>query len=214
MIDELSRRGIRGELRLWSRGVDRERFSPLHRSETWRARIGVGEAVPVVLFVGRLRREKGARRLADLLSWLAARGPSHRAVIVGDGPEERALRRRLPDARFLGRLDGPALGEAYASSDLFVQPSDTETFGNVTLEAMAAGLPVVGVDAPGSRSLIDPGISGLLVAAEDLAPATAGLLRDPARRRAMGARARERSSAYSWGSALDQLVDQYGELVD
>jgi glycosyltransferase involved in cell wall biosynthesis len=214
IADELRARGVGAPLRPWTRGVDRELFDPARRSEAFRRRLGADPAVPVVLFVGRLRREKGVRRLAQVLGELSR---SHRppcAVVVGDGPSSASLRRALPSTAFLGHLEGVELATAYASADVFVQPSDTETFGNVTLEAMASGLPVVALDAPGSRSLVRPSETGLLVEERALAPAVATLCGDETRRQWLGARARQRSGEFSWARALDQLLRHYEEAAE
>jgi glycosyltransferase involved in cell wall biosynthesis len=158
VADELRAHGF-GDVAVWGRGVDAERFSPLLRRGALRASWGVRTQDVVALYVGRLAREKGvalaldAMRLAGEALERAADGdaaaPRLRAVVVGEGPYDAECRARAPEGTvFTGRLEGRALGEAYASADLFVFPSQTDTFGNVLLEAMAAGVAVVAVDAP------------------------------------------------------------------
>ena len=213
MAEELVRRGIDAELRSWSRGVDTSRFDPAHRSSEFRARHGIGEDERAILFVGRLRVEKGLDRLVEIARVARGRGLPWRFVIAGTGGSERELRRRLPDALFVGHLEGAELGELYASADAFLQPSDTETFGNVTLEAMASGLPVVGLDAPGSRSLVEHGRTGLLSCEEGLLEGLVEVFEDEARRVAMGLRARARAREFDWEAAMDQLLGHYAEIL-
>lgn len=212
----LRRRGLDVELRPWTRGVDTERFDPRKRDLRWRARLGLDDELPLLLFVARLRREKGLDVLAQVLGRLAHSGPPHRSAIAGDGPERARLARRLPGVHMLGALDRDELATTYASADVFVYPSTTETFGNVTLEAMASGLPTVCADATGSDALVIPGETGELVAADDVdafVRVLAALLRDPVRRRAMATAARARAEAHSWRRAIDQLVGHWREVV-
>jgi glycosyltransferase involved in cell wall biosynthesis len=126
------------------------------------------------------------------------------------------LRKALPGAVFTGFLTGEALARAYASAEIFVFPSDSETFGNVTLEAMASGLPTLCADATGSRSLVDPGVTGFLADPAD-GPAfqrhIAELIADPRRRAAMGAAARARSLTFSWEETMAGLLARYEALV-
>ncbi|MBO0749893.1 MAG: glycosyltransferase family 1 protein, partial [Porphyrobacter sp.] len=152
---------------IWSRGVDRAKFDPARRSQAWRTAHGIGEDELAVLFFGRLVREKG---IADFAAaFTCADLPGTRAVVIGEGPAHAEFARSLPDAVFVGHLSGDALGEAVASADVLLNPSATEAFGNVNLEAMAAGLPIVSADAPSSRALIEPGRTGLLVPPGDVA---------------------------------------------
>jgi glycosyltransferase involved in cell wall biosynthesis/predicted metal-dependent phosphoesterase TrpH len=147
--------GIEGVGR-WDRGVDLARFSPALRSREPDGRVRV-------LYAGRLTKEKGADLLADAFLAARARDPRLELVLAGGGPEEPALRARLGGAaRFLGWLEGEALARAYANADLFLFCSQTDTFGQVVLEAQASGLPVVAVDAGGPSELIANGRSGLL----------------------------------------------------
>ena len=162
IVDALLADGFRNNFRLWPRGVDTSLFNPNKRSSAWRAKNGIGESEFVVTFVSRLVREKRLDILVAALLLMEARGVVHRSVIVGDGPERAALERQLPGAVFTGFEEGEELARAYASSDVFLFPSETETFGNVTLEAMASGLPCVCSDATGSRSLVVHGCTGYL----------------------------------------------------
>jgi glycosyltransferase involved in cell wall biosynthesis len=144
------------------RGVDVERFSPWHRSRELRARWGAAPTTPVVLHVGRLAAEKNVGLVVRAFAALKARCPTARLVWVGDGPLRARLQRRLRDAIFTGTLRDAELAQAYASADLFLFPSLTETFGNVTLEALASGLVVVAFDSGCAAVHIQHGASGWL----------------------------------------------------
>ena len=161
-------------------------------------------------------REKQLDTLAAALRLMGEGGIAHRTLIVGDGPERAALERQLPHAVFTGFLEGEELAEAYASSDIFVFPSETETFGNVTLEAMASGLPCVCADATGSRSLVVHGRTGYLAKpgrAQEFADHIAALARDPKLRRQMGEIARERSLGFSWDETMARIHGYYKSLL-
>jgi glycosyltransferase involved in cell wall biosynthesis len=213
MLELLGRHGIDRGLKLWSRGVDAEAFHPRHRSLAWRRSLGVGDDQVVVALVRRLVKEKGLDAFAAAVDELGRRRLEHRSLVVGDGPERRSLAARLPSALFLGHLDGEALARAYASADVFVFPSDTETFGNVTLEAMASGLAVAAADATGSRSLVEPEVSGLLAPPGQLGEAVARLVADGALRRALAAAARARAERHGWDSVMQALEEHYLELL-
>jgi len=216
MADSLRADGIEGDMRLWPRGVNAACYSPARRSDAWRDRFGAGDGAPVVTFVGRLVIEKGLDVVAEALELLRERGVAHRVAIVGDGPERARLAQRLPHAVFTGFLTGDDLAHAYASSDVFFFPSATETFGNVTLEAMASGLPTVCADATGSRSLVKPGRTGYLCPPKDaraFADALESLLRDADRREQMGAAARQEALTYSWDALLGRVLSSYRELL-
>ena len=216
MIEALLADGFRNNFQLWPRGVDTLHFNPGKRSVSWRAKHGIGESELVVVFVSRLVREKQLDTLAAALRLMEAGGVAHRSVVVGDGPERAALERQLPHAILTGFLEGEDLAEAYASSDIFVFPSETETFGNVTLEAMASGLPCICADATGSRSLVVHGRTGYLVKpgrAQEFADHIATLARDPMARQQMGAAARERSLGFSWDETMARIHGYYKSLL-
>jgi phosphatidylinositol alpha 1,6-mannosyltransferase len=204
--------GLKDNFKPWPRGIDTARFDPAKRSTAWRARHGIGADETVVLHVSRLVREKRLDTLTAALNGITA---PHRAVIVGDGPDRGLAERALPHAIFTGFLNGEELAAAYASSDLFVFPSDSESFGNVTLEAMASGLPCVCADATGSRSLVVFGETGYLAPADD-AGAFAGfltaLVNDEALRRRMGAAARARALTFSWDETMVRMLGYYRAL--
>ena len=204
--------GLRDNFKPWPRGIDTDRFSPARRNTAWRERIGISTGELVVLHVSRLVREKRLDTLTNALKQLKV---PHRAVIVGDGPDRGFAERALPNAIFTGFQDGDGLATAYASSDLFIFPSDSESFGNVTLEAMASGLPCVCADATGSRSLVVDGETGLLADASDASAFAAHLTRlaeDPALRRRMGEAGRMRALTFSWEETLARMLGYYRAL--
>jgi len=145
------------------RGVDPENFSPLHASEKLRAGWRADERTPVLLYVGRLASEKNVPLAFRAFEAVRARLPDVRFIVVGDGPMRKKLARSHPDAIFAGPQRGAALAEYYASADIFLFPSLTETFGNVTLEALASGLLVVAFRSGAAAVHIDDCTSGLLV---------------------------------------------------
>ncbi len=205
--------GLRDNFKPWPRGIDTARFSPHKRRAPWRTRLGIGPDELVILHVSRLVREK---RLDTLTAALNAIDFPHRTVIVGDGPDRDAVERELPQAIFAGFLTDEALATAYASSDIFVFPSDSESFGNVTLEAMASGLPAVCADATGSRSLVVPGQTGFLAPSGDAAAFARHLTvlaQDPALRRRMGEAARARALTFSWEETLARMLGYYRALL-
>ncbi len=216
MAEELRAAGIK-DVRIWARGVDGDRFSPRRRSREWRAAQGFGPDDVVVAWVGRIVREKGLDMFADAFGEAAARNRRLKALIVGEGPERRRFETRLPTAVFLGHQDGEELARAYASADIFFNPSVTETFGQVTLEAMASGLACVCASALGSSSLVAHGSNGFLV------PPAAGsagyverileLAEDHALRARCGQAARARAECYDWTTILDGLIANYRDAI-
>lgn len=216
MMNILREHGIEGGLRLWQRGIDVDQFNPTHRCASWRRARGIGEDEVVVTFVSRLVWEKGLDTYAEVIERLDRQGVSHRSLIVGDGPAREELEARLPNTIFTGFLRGEALSRAYASSDIFLFPSDTETFGKVTLEAMASGLPTVCADAAGSRDLVQEETTGFLCPPEDVDTFTDRVRRlvlDSSRRRTMGTAAFERAQDFDRDKILAQLVRHYDELL-
>jgi glycosyltransferase involved in cell wall biosynthesis/predicted metal-dependent phosphoesterase TrpH len=189
----------------WDRGVDLGRFTPLRRVPG-----GLGDDAHVhVLYAGRLTREKDIELLADAFALAHERDPRLRLHVAGGGPEQAALEARLgPLVRVHGWLEGDALATAYASADLFLFCSQTDTFGQVVLEAQASGLPVVAVDAGGPAELIADGRSGLLCPpdAATLAGALAGLAASRAARDRLARGARAAAAERSWDAALARLA--------
>ena len=208
--------GLEGRMRLWARGVDGQLFNPLRRDPAWRRAQGIADDEVVIAFFGRLVMEKGLGVFADAVDMIEGSREKVRVLVLGDGPARGWLEERLPQAIFTGFLTGADLARALASADIMLNPSKTETFGNVTLEAMAAGLAVVGADAPYHQALLREGVTGLLAPATDVeayATAVLQLVDNGDRRRAMGQAAREASGAYQWSQVLAGVVDVYREAL-
>lgn len=216
MAAVLREQGMNGDIGIWSRGVDRAVFSAGQRSLEWRRGLGIGDAEIAVGFLGRLVMEKGLDVFAATLAELRARGVAHRVLVVGEGPARDWFAGEVPDAIFVGFQRGAELGRAVASMELLLNPSVTETFGNVTLEAMASGIPIVAARATGSTSLVHDGVTGRLVEPgriTDFADAVEGYIRDPALRAAHGAAGEERSRDYSWDAINSAVVAAYRRLA-
>lgn len=217
MADVLKRECIVGDnLRRWGRGVDRDCFSPAKRDMDWRRSHGIKDEDVVVAFVGRLVKEKGLVPYIEAIHQLKTRGLPIRALIVGDGPERTATEARLSEGVFPGHLADAELQRAYASADLFVNPSQTETFGNVTLEAMASGLPPICVSATGTNNLVEHGKTGLLVDEPDaalLADAVERLASNATERATLSQAARTFTEAFDWNDILREVVASYEELL-
>jgi glycosyltransferase involved in cell wall biosynthesis len=211
---ELRAHGIENVV-LWRGGVDTELFHPRKRSLEMRFRLSGGRLDrPVALYVGRLSPEKNLEVLAGISDQL----PHLRLALVGDGPARAKLERRFADrpAQFLGFLRGEELAAAFASADLFVMPSTTETLGFVVLEAMSSGLPVVAARAGGIPDLVEDGEDGLLY--DPAEPATAAkavaeLLAHPGRRLDLAERARQSAERCSWQQETRQLVLEYRKAI-
>lgn len=215
MRDELLSEGIGRDIRIWSRGVDSTLFNPDKRDFSWRRGAGILDDDVAVTFVGRLVLEKGIDLFASAFQKAHKQNPSLKALIVGDGPERTHFEQLLPDGVFTGLLDGDDLAKAYASGDIFFNPSVTETFGNVTLEAMASGLPVIGAAATGSKSLIENANTGYVAepTADSFADTLQDLVRNPDSRRTFGENARAKAEQYSWDTILEELTEHYYEAV-
>lgn len=214
--DELRAQNPSTRVRTWARGVDPELFNPGRRSQAWRLSQGVISDRPVIVFLGRIVMEKGLAAFAETIGRLEAAGHAPQVVVIGDGPGRAWFQERMPSAVFTGFLTGEALATALASGDIFLNPSTTETFGNVNLEAMASGLAMVCADAPNTRALLRHGQNALLCEDQPSAYADAlsGLIVDREERLRLGAEALERSAAYRWTEILDEVVDTYAEALD
>jgi glycosyltransferase involved in cell wall biosynthesis/predicted metal-dependent phosphoesterase TrpH len=190
----------------WDRGVDASRFDPGRRDP------GLLPGELTVLYAGRLTKEKGVELLADAFLAARERDPRLHLVLAGGGPEEEPLRERLGShATFLGWLAGDALARVYASADVFLFASATDTFGQVLLEAQASALPVVAVDRGGPRTLVNDGRTGLLrpARAEDLAGALCELAASPVLRRRLANAALAEVRGRTWERALERLAEGY-----
>jgi len=217
MADVLRAQRMNKNIGIWPSGVDQDVFSPAARSLEWRRELGIADDEVVVGFLGRLVLEKGLGVFCDTLDELKRRGVKLRVLVVGDGPARNWFAQRLPDAVFVGFQSGAALPRAIASMDIFLNPSVTETFGIVTLEAMSCGLPVVGADSPGTSSLVVDGVNGRLIRPDDIsgfADAVAEYAADPAQRALAGSAGVSAASAYSWEAVNRALADNYLRVIE
>jgi len=212
---ELKAQGFQ-RVKVWGRGVDTRRFSPRFRSEAWRLRLSGGcPELPLLLYVGRLATEKRVEWLRPIFAWL----PEVRLAIVGDGPRRTELEDLFAHTPtvFTGYLHGEDLARAYASADLFVFPSANETFGNVVLEAMASGLPVIAPRSGGPVDHVIDGVNGFLFDSDDGADLVAllrWLVSDSSCARQLGGSARAYAESQSWEVILDELLEAYTTLLD
>lgn len=213
---ELAASGVATPVSIWSRGVDAQAFSPAHRDLEWRRAQGFADAEAVPLFFGRLVAEKGLDMFEATIARLRAGGREVRPLLVGEGPARVALMRRIGNAVFTGHLDGAELARAVASADILLNPSVTEAFGNVTLEAMASGLAVIAADVTATRALITHKVEGLVVPPRDpeaYAAAVVQLQDSPALRRALGEAARARALRFEWQTILDAVIEAYSQTM-
>lgn len=216
MVDLLLRQQMNAKISIWSRGVDRNIFDTSRRDNAWRQGLGITDDDIVIGFLGRLVLEKGLDVLTETIARLDQQGLPHKVLIVGDGPARKWLSERLPNAVFVGFQQDQGLGKAVASMDILFNPSATETFGNVTLEAMACGVPVVAAAATGSDSLVTNGVTGSLSEPRDVVAFARALQRyalDPDLRQAHGAAGEFRSRSYCWDTINRSMAETYCELV-
>jgi len=188
--------------------VDTQLFHPGRRDAALRAQWGVGENETAVLYVGRLAAEKNLSLVLSAFDAMNQAHPATRLVLVGDGPERAGWQAKRPDAIFCGTQVGETLAAHYASGDVFLFPSLTETWGNVTIEAMASGLAVVAYDCAAAEEIILHGENGLKVAPEDQAAfiaQAASLAPDVARQRRLGTAAAARAAQLSWDAIIDSF---------
>jgi glycosyltransferase involved in cell wall biosynthesis len=212
---ELAEKGFK-KIELWQRGIDFNIFSQDRRNHELRRKF-MSKDAPILLYVGRLTPEKDLEDLVAVDRLLRENRQEFKMVIVGDGPMRTQLERDLPEAIFTGYLLGESLAEVYASSDIFVFPSSTETFGNVILEAYASGLPVIGVDKGGVVDLIQDGMTGFISPARDTLDIAAKinvLISNPALRQEYSKNALKFASQFSWNVINKQLISSYMQLVE
>jgi phosphatidylinositol alpha 1,6-mannosyltransferase len=204
------------DITIWGRGVDRELLNPARRDMAWRRELGISDEIPVIGFLGRLVMEKGLDVVADTIAELRQRGVKHEVVIIGEGPAGAWLRSRVPGAKFVGFQSGPDLARSLASCDMLFNPSVTEAFGNVTLEAMACGLPVVAARATGSASIVKQGVTGYLVepgAISSFADRLQDYCEKPDLRSEQGGEGLAESQKYIWDAINQVVVDNYIRLI-
>lgn len=208
--------GVKTPIGIWSRGVDHARFHPQRRSLEWRRSLGLADDAFAVGFLGRLVLEKGLDIFGEVCNELTARGIAHRVLVIGEGPARQAFADRVPGAIFTGFQRGDDLARAVASMDVLFNPSVTETFGNVTSEAMACGVPVVAARATGAIDLVEDGVNGFLVPPRDVhayAGAIARLIADPALAAAQGAAGHEKAKALVWDKVNRAVLDSYFDIL-
>ena len=200
------------DIAIWARGVDRDQFNPERRDLEWRRSKGIADDELVVAFLGRIVMEKGLDVFAEAILALIDRGVRHRVLVIGEGPARGWFEQQLPDAIFTGQLTGPDLARALASADVLFNPSITEAFGNVTLEAMACGLPVIAADATGASNLVRSGVTGMLVDGTDpdeFAGAIEAYALDPDLRRRHGEAGLAIAKTMDWDSINATVVRVY-----
>lgn len=216
MVEVLREQDMNDDISIWSRGVDRTLFGPEKRDMDWRRARGIADDDVAIVFLGRLVMEKGLDVFSDTIAELRKKQLPHKVLVIGDGPARGWFEKHLPGGIFAGFQTGPDLGRALASGDIFFNPSITETFGNVTLEAMACGLPVIASSATGSKSLVIDGQTGALVedgTAASFAGAIAPYLSDEGLRTAHGVAGEKRSLDYCWDAINQAVVDTYLRLI-
>ncbi|MBI1403520.1 MAG: glycosyltransferase [Porphyrobacter sp.] len=221
LIDDLLAMEMHDDIGLWTRGVDRTIFSSARRDMEWRRSMGIADDDVAIVFLGRLVMEKGLDVFAEAIVQLRRNQVPHKVLVIGEGPAREWFEKNLPGGVFAGFKTGEALGAALASGDVFFNPSVTEAFGNVTLEAMACGLPVVAAGATGSASIVRDGVTGRLVPlagqsadVTGCAEALAAYCTDPALRAAHGAAGETRACEYSWEAINQVVADTYVRLVE
>lgn len=208
LAERLCSAGFRG-IEVITRGVDCERFAPERRSDELRAAWGLGPQDLAIVCVGRLAPEKNLVLALRGFDAIRRERPSSRLVLVGDGPLRADLQRRHPDTVFAGVRTGEDLAAHYASADLFLFPSRTETFGNVTLEAMASALPVVAFRYAAAGEAIVHGMNGMVEEVgddDDFVAHALTLARSPSMRLLIGAAARAAARLRDWDNVHDAFA--------
>ncbi len=220
MVNELEDKGIQ-RTALWQRGVDTENFRPELRSEKMREKLfgKYQNTDSLLIYVGRLSAEKQIERIKPVLDNI----PGACLALVGDGPYRGQLEKIFENTKtnFIGYLSGEELASAYASGDIFLFPSSTETLGLVLLEAMAAGCPVIGANKGGIPDIINNGINGCLYNPDEkdngersLIEATKKILADKNKKEAMRKEARKEAEQWDWNQATIQLQKYYAETLE
>ncbi len=204
---ELLRGGYR-DVKVVSRGVDAELFHPAKRSMGLRDAWGAAEDTPVAIIVSRLAPEKNLQVVIQAFEQMRAARPDTKLVMVGDGPARAALEKQHPHVIFSGMRTGEDLARHYASGDIFLYPSLTETYGNVTVEAMASGLATIAYDYAAARQHIRHEVNGLLAPFDDTAAFIAhasGLVADMERIRRIRSGARQTVESLTWDHIMEQM---------
>lgn len=203
------------DIDIWTRGVDKDVFNPVRRDVCWRQGLGITDDTPVIGFLGRLVMEKGLDVFADTIDQLNRRKVPHEVVVIGEGPAGAWFRSRLPSAKFIGFQGGKDLAQSLASCDMLFNPSVTEGFGNVTLEAMACGIPVVAARATGS-DMVKHGITGFLVepgSITNFADRLQSYCGDTGLRTEHGAAALAEAQKYEWDAINSVVIETYIRMI-
>jgi glycosyltransferase involved in cell wall biosynthesis len=182
----------------------------------WRRNQGIADDEMVIAFLGRVVMEKGLDVFADAIHAFATFGLNHRVLVIGEGPARPWFEEQLPEAIFIGQQTGNDLARALASADVFLNPSITEAFGNVTLEAMACTLPVIAAEATGATNLVRQGITGSLVDGtepDEFADALAAYAKDPELRRRHGQAGFEVAQRMDWDSINSAVIRAYKHAI-
>lgn len=217
MVDTLLEQEMHDDIAIWSRGVDRTMFDPSKRDLAWRRSHGIADEEVAIVFLGRLVMEKGLDIFAETIVQLRREQVPHRVLVIGDGPARKWFEQALPGGVFVGFQTGAELGRALASGDVFFNPSITETFGNVTLEAMASGLPVVAAGATGASSLVDDWETGRLVPPTEpngFAEALKHYCTNDELRTRHGEAGEAKSREYSWDAINQVVAETYLRLLE
>jgi glycosyltransferase involved in cell wall biosynthesis len=204
------------DIEIWARGIDREQFNPERRDLAWRRSLGISDDEMVIAFLGRVVMEKGLDVFADAVHAFATFGFKHRVLVIGEGPARSWFEEQLPEAIFIGQQTGDDLAHALASADVFLNPSVTEAFGNVTLEAMACSLPVIAADSVGATHLVQPGTTGTLVDGnnpDEFANALAAYARDPELRRRHGESGLAAAKLMDWDTINSAVIRAYKHAI-
>lgn len=207
---------MNSNIHIWTRGVDREQFNPGRRDMDWRRSLGIADGELAVMFLGRLVLEKGLDVFAATIRELKRRGVPHHPLVIGEGPAKAVFEEQMPTGVFIGQQIGDQLGRAVASADVFLNPSITEAFGNVTLEAMACGLPVVAAAAVGTTSIVRDGQTGTLVKPGDtsgFADALEAYARDPDLRRRHGEAGLAYAATMDWDEINASVLRVYESVI-
>ncbi|MGN6589251.1 MAG: glycosyltransferase family 4 protein [Sphingomicrobium sp.] len=204
------------DIKMWTRGIDRHQFNPERRDMEWRRAQGIADDEMVIAFLGRIVMEKGLDVFADAIHAFAPLGLKHRVLAIGDGPARPWFEQQLPDAIFTGQQTGTDLARALASADVFLNPSVTEAFGNVTLEAMACALPVLAAESTGATNLVNNGVTGTLVHGarpEEFADALAAYARGPELRRKHGEAGLAVAKTMDWDTINSAVIRAYKHAI-
>jgi len=204
------------EISIWARGIDREQFNPGRRDMEWRRGLGIADDELAIAYLGRIVMEKGLDIFAEAIELLNQRKLKHRVVVIGEGPARGWFEQHLPGAIFLGHQEHADLARALASTDVLFNPSITEAFGNVTLEAMACALPVVASEAAGAISIVRENRSGIIVDPTDIegfADALEAYARDPELRRRHGEAGLASAKTMNWDTINSAVIRSYERAI-